>query len=314
MRNVKDFKAIKAVYAYYFPEVRKIVDGTLKDRKRIHETLLQSVNPGLDDYHIPIIKRFISARMNTVPAFKDFKYWYPTSGSSEGIFHFLNRLRSFGVSQIYTGIGEYEGYGEYAKTFGMECYQTSLSRLSGDGTIFISNPSAVDGNIIPNDVINEILDSGHKVFYDLAYLGSTRKYRFDLSHPNIIGGCVSFSKPYGLFYHRAGFTFSREPIKSLYGNKWFKNIPTLMIIDSLLRADIGEDPSILWRTYRPIQDDIITRINKRHDIDIRQSNSFILGYIHGRGPRELRLRNFRRGDGYRFCLTPYFEEREMHAR
>ena len=48
---------------------------------------------------------------------------------------------------------------------------------------------------------------------------------------------VSFSKPYGLFYYRVGFTFCREPIPALYANKWFKNVYGLLVAEKILNEN-----------------------------------------------------------------------------
>jgi hypothetical protein len=156
-------------------------------------------------------------------------------------------------------------------------------------------------------VIEDICEAGHKVFYDLAYLGSTRQNLFDVSHPNIFAAVVSFSKPYGLFYDRIGFTFSREAVPALYGNKWFKSILGLMIADKIVKR---LRPGELYDWYRPIQENIISGINYEHGLGMRPSDALLLGYRKDDsglddGQKEM-ISKFRRGAGYRFCLTPYY--------
>ncbi len=182
------------------------------------------------------------------------------------------------------------------------------------GYWFISNPSARYGNIIDNDFITRICEAGHKVFYDLAYLDSTRPHLFDLSHPNIFAAVVSFSKPYGLFYDRIGFTFSREPIDSLYGMKmWFKNIFALMIAKAVnTELNAGE----IYQKYRTVQEEIVAEINREHNLLMIPSDALLLGHITPEDAQSLDLQQlnmikpFKRGDFYRFCLTPYYLERD----
>jgi len=313
---VTELKAIKTVYSYLFPEVRELISELASPFP--HEVFLSSVKPpgALDDFHEPIIDRVLNFFGDSVPKLKDFKYRYPTSGSEEGIKEVMTLLQSKGVKKNYVLKGEYEGYSEVGKTRCIETVEVSNETNPKNlepGFWFISNPSARNGNIIPNEYVEKICNAGHKVFYDLAYLGSTRQHNFDLSHENIFAAVLSFSKPYGLFYHRIGFTFSREEIQSLYSNKWFKNIFGLLIADKIVTS-----PSIkkLYEKYRPVQEKIIDGINNDFDLGMRPSDALLLGYLGGEdaenlnsGQREI-ISKFRRGDFYRFCLTPYYLEHE----
>lgn len=312
---MSELEAIVAVYSYYLPEIRRLIDGVVNPFP--HHVFLQSVKPGLDDFHVPIIDKYIEFHGESVSALKDFPWKYPTAGSSEGIFHYISMLAAQGTKQIYVLEGEYEGYSEYAKALGMETVEVDLEetdpRKLESGMWFISNPSARDGNIIPNAVIDNICDAGHKVFYDLAYLGMTRPNTFNLGHENIVAAVVSLSKPYGLFYYRVGFTFSRQEIPSLYANKWFKGILPLMIAE---RITEGLGPNDVFNTYRPVQEQIIAGINKETGLGMLQSDAFLLGFIPKEAvpnltEQQLQLvERFRRRDGYRFCLTPYYEQLE----
>ena len=67
--------------------------------------------------------------------------------------------------------------------------------------------------MLPAGTVEAIAAAGHRIFYDLSYLGATDPgARFDISHPAVSYAAVSFSKPYGLFYYRIGFTFAREEL------------------------------------------------------------------------------------------------------
>ncbi|MCK5593959.1 MAG: hypothetical protein KAI18_01820 [Candidatus Aenigmarchaeota archaeon] len=272
----------------------------------------------LDEIHVPIIDRIVDVYSGLVPALGDFGYSYPTSGSSEGIFNALTKLMVSGVDCINVLKGEYEGYQAQAENLNIrvnevDLDETDVSELE-PGYWFISNPSARDGNVIPQDFIREVCDLGNKVFLDLAYVGTTEPYVTDVSHENIETVFMSFSKPYGTFWKRiGGFTFSRDEMPTLYGNKWFKGV------DGLVKAlKIAEDigPYMLAEKYKPVQEAIISEINDEFDLGMRASDAFLLGYLKEEDTGRLdaeqleRIKEFRRGDNYRFCLTPYFIELE----
>jgi histidinol-phosphate/aromatic aminotransferase/cobyric acid decarboxylase-like protein len=318
---VMAFKAITTVYSYRLPETRAIIDRLLKGGFP-HRVFLEATNPpgALDTFHEPVIDKVLEFYDGSVPHLKDFPHRYPTSGSEEGIREIMTGLQMAGVKRIYVLKGEYEGYQAVGKDRGIEAVEvgreTDPARVE-PGHYFISNPSARDGNILPNDQIRAICDAGHKVFYDLAYLGATRPHEFDLSHPGIFAAVISFSKTYGLFYDRIGFAFGREPIPSLYGNRWFKSIFGLMIAKAIVD---GLSPKHVFSKYRHVQERIIAGINSEQGLNMRPSDAFLLGHITPEDARELKpaqlkmIEKFRRVDGYRFCLTPYFVELDPEVR
>jgi len=311
---MKSFKAITTVYSYYLPEIRDLITRLTRDYP--HEVFLRSISPGLDDFHHAVTEKLIAAHEHDVPQLQRLAYRYPTAGSEEAIREFLTLLQSSGTKQIYFWKGDYEGYREVARTRNLGVvevdYQTDPATLP-PGHWFLSNPSARDGMIVPNERILSICEAGHKVFYDLSYLCATQPAVFDLSHPNIAVAAISFSKPFGLFYYRIGFTFSRDPIPTLYANKWFKNIYGLLIAEKLLDEI---DQNCLTRKYKTVQAEIVRQINKEFQFELSASDAFLLARMPAdngsRLPNEQQelISKFRRGDWYRFCLTPYFEEYE----
>jgi hypothetical protein len=228
----------------------------------------------------------------------------------------MTLLQSQGVKQIYVLKGEYEGYQAIADTRNIKTIilneNINLKKIK-PGYWFISNPSARNGNIIPNEFIKKLCKANHKIIYDLTYLDTVPFYKFYLSHPNIIAILISFSKPYGLFYYRTGFAFSRLAVPSLYGNKWFKNIFSLIITDQIFNRF---KPLTLVKKYKPIQKHIIDNINKSFNLHMRYSDSLLLGYISPNDVKKLNnqqlqlVSKYKRGDYYRFCLTPYYQQLE----
>jgi hypothetical protein len=345
--DLTKFKAMKAVYSYVYPEVRPIIEkmgyipielfltstpvGKAQDiidglgfRKRFVVPRNSDGNVSLDDIHEPIIDRLVEEYEDigkVVSGLKDFGYRYPTSGSSQGIFHLLADLKQKGLDKIYMLKGEYEGYREYGNTLGIKTVEidslnySSIKRYK-PGVWFISNPSARDGNIIPNEYVMNLCEAGHKVILDLAYVGMTKDYKFNLDHENIVGTVMSLSKPYGLFRFRTGITFTKEPVDSLYANKWFKDVGRL-----LLGLKVVEDIGVhkLHDKYVGFQSHIIRSLNDGLGLDIKQSDVFLLGYTTVSGTKDYGdkklslISSYRRSDNYRFCLTPYFEELEKNA-
>ena len=316
MTITKTIKAIKPVYSYYFPEVREIIDRVVSEFP--HDILLKSVFPGLDDFHLEVIDKYINFYKKEIPAISNFQFKYTSSGSSEGIFHLLVWIKTnHPKTPIYTFKGEYEGYKGYGENIGLKVSEIDLDSTEFEklkpGFWFISNPSAINGSIIPNNKIISICEAGHRVIYDLAYLGMSKTHRFDLSHPNIIAVVCSMSKPFGLFYYRVGFTFSRFEIKTLYPNVWFKNILSLIIADNILSSFKSD---YFYSKYGPLQKKILKKIRKVSGVKILPSDVYLLGYLtkkdYLRLPEKLKseISKFQRHDFFRFCLTPYFLEQE----
>ncbi|MFH1182293.1 MAG: aminotransferase class I/II-fold pyridoxal phosphate-dependent enzyme [Candidatus Woesearchaeota archaeon] len=337
---MKKLEAMKAVYCYFFPEVRQIVHDT---ESGIDNTIFNVTTPAsnvsrnlesilkksldvpstpegyvnVDAIHIPIIRRLVEAYSPVVHGLKEFKHSYPTSGSSEGLFHLLAKLKADGVKAINVLNGEYEGYGIQAENLGMKVNVIDPETESIDNLVpgywFVSNPSARDGNVLPNDFISHLCDLGNKVIVDLAYVGSTSQRKFDISNKNIPAVVLSLSKPFGLFRYRIGFTFSREEVPSLIGNKWFKD--TIRLLQGL---KVVEEFGMagLYNRYRQTQESIVAGINKEFGIGMRTSDVLLLGHLEKDDAAKLSqeqlsiITDFKRGDGYRFCLTPYFEKLE----
>lgn len=295
-------KATRTVYCYYFPEIRKIIDGVVKDYP--HKIFLSSITPGLNNFHLPIIEKFVQYHKKLVPGLNGFPFKYFTDGSRQGIFHLLVELKCKEPdTQIYVLKGEYEGYKEYAVRIGTKIQEVEenedFSKLE-PGIFFISNPSGRDGNIIPNEFIKNICKY-HRVVYDIAYVGLTREYAFDVSYPNIIAVMASMSKPFGMYYYRAGFAFTKEPLETLIANKWFKNIFSLVITKKILDKI---KPQQFYKKYRPIQEKIINNLNKRHNLNLKASDVILLANTWKR------VEPFMRDKFCRLCLTPYFLEEE----
>lgn len=310
--NSEKLHPLKAVYSYYFPEVRGIIDRITAAYP--HDIYLQSIEPGLDDYHLPVIEAYLDHFRNQLPDLPVFPHRYVTSGASEAIFHLLAKIAASPQKEpLYVLEGEYEGYTGYGRNLGLTFSTVpetdSLPSLP-PGIVFLSNPSARDGNIIENEEIKALCEAGHRIIYDITYVGLTDPYRFDLTHPNIIAVIASLSKPFGIYYHRLGFTFTRFEMKTLEVNKWFKNIFSLHLAKNLLQ-EIGE--SELVDRYRPVQTEAIGQMARDFGFQPAASQVVLLASagkdIIPDSEGEV-FEKYNRQHNYRFCLTPYFLAKE----
>jgi aspartate/methionine/tyrosine aminotransferase len=340
---VTAFEPMKAVYSYLFAETRAVLKRVAPfihpelfrvttEASRADQILFNLVTPALevtataegkldlDMIHQPIIERVVNAYAHRVIGLAQFAFKYPGQGSSEGIFHLLVRLRTQGVTTIHVLRGEYEGYGAQAKNLGMRVVEHDLEKvheLTEPGYWFFSNPSASNGNLLSEKFAQGLLDAGHRVIFDLAYVGLTREHVFDMSHPNIVAVVISFSKPYGVFRLRlGGFIFTRDELPTLYGSKWFKDCERLLQAVALAES-IG--PDYLYPRYKPVQDAIIAALNAKYQLGLVASDVLLLAQLGKREAEQLSLEQramiepYKRGDYYRFCLTPYFEQAEAQG-
>ena len=310
--------AIATVYSYYMPEVRAVVDELMAEYP--HEVFLRSLGPGLDDFHRPVIARLVERHRQDVPALGGFEHAYPTAGSEEGIRELMTTIAAGGDRTVCMFAGDYEGYREVARSRGLECRELPFDAAS-PATVppswwFLSNPSARDGNLLPQEIVDAVLAAGHKVFYDLSYLDSTPPAAFDLSHPNVAAAAISFSKPYGLFYYRIGFTFARQPIPALFANKWFKNVFGLLLAERLMKSI---DARAHADRYKAAQAEVVSAIGREHRFGLLPSDAFLLAHVSPERAARLDqaqrtlLAPFARAGGYRLCLTPAFLRREGSA-
>lgn len=301
----KSIKAIKPVYCYYFPEVRAIVSETLG--KFDHQLIRESIFPGLDNYHERLLDKFVQKSAGYQKGLEDYPCKYICNGSSEAIFHLLVEAGERGLP-IYVLSGEYEGYREYAKNIGLRVTEVDTNweeiKRVPKGRWFISNPSARDGNIIDNGWISKLGDLGHELVIDVAYLGLTPRKQIDLSHQNIVAVVASMSKPFGMFYFRVGFAFSRKPLLTLSPNKWFKNILMIQLAENILdKIEFGS----LWRRYHQWQTKAVQELARESGENITASEVLLLAHADTKNKQ---LSDYQRGNQHRFCLTPYYLEFE----
>lgn len=271
---------------------------------------------GLLKYQEQVFEKLVQVRSSEVVGLGEFGHRYPSYGSDHAICEFLTSLAVAGQRQIYVLAGDYEGYAERAITRGIDVkFVEEDEDPAGlpNGFWFVSNPSARDGNFLPGGTVERILDAGHNVIYDLAYLGMTQPRQLDLRHKNIRGALISFSKPYGLFAHRIGFSFFRDVVPALEANRlWFKNIFGLTLARQVL--ELLNQARYVER-YKAEQAAIVQELVADSALPLRASDAFLLAHVTKddalqlTGRQREMLSPYSRADGHRLCLTPYFFER-----
>jgi histidinol-phosphate/aromatic aminotransferase/cobyric acid decarboxylase-like protein len=321
------------MYSYPFPEVRQTIASNL-DPGFMLNTLPVSEAAGmiatynfqpplelpangqneldLDELHTPVIERIRTVQTEHMPGLESFANTYPTHGSSQSMFTLLAEWKAKGkLSSIAVLDGEYEGYEAYANTLNIPV--TRHESFEGvepqeDQVWFISNPSAVDGNWIDKDAWKRFTEAGHSIVFDAAYVGLTPDGTVDVSSPNIKAVLTSPSKIFGVFrYRNTGVTYTREPVDSMYGTKWFKDIPALL--DTLkLYETFGHKE--LVHQYRPRQERICQALSELVGATIVPSDVLLLGSTTK--PLGDAYQRFARRNVHRFGLTKLFEDFERY--
>lgn len=351
---MKDLIAIKAVYCYMFKETWEClesiqnklsrdfflrttssekIDNIFKDLFRPKLVFPSKKDGGLvgnlnlDELFIPVSKRIVDKYKRIVLGLEKFENIYPSAGSSDAIFKTISYIKNEGYKTLNVFEKEYEGFGIIAKTIGLEVvehkFNKSVVGKKWDGVFYISNPSARDGNVLDENLLNDLLDSGNQVMFDLAYAGTTSKRVYNVDHKNVIGVLLSLSKPYGVFETRVtGFCFLKDSFfkkakidSYLYGNRWFtdkvRTLQSLKLVQDLGPTKTGE--FVLYKKYKQIQKEIVAYLQKEYNLPFKMSDSFLLAYINEKDLKNISeeqlniIKDYKRGNNYRFCLTPYFE-------
>ena len=327
---------MEAVYSYPFPEVRSLLNSIrlpaefmlntlpveqaqtyLKGYKFNPKLELVSTPDGsldLDELHVPIIRRIKKQLLPLLPGLDNFTDVYPTPGSSQAIFTLMAEWKAKGdLKSIAILEGEYEGYAAYAACLNIPVTirKTLLGHAPKEGEVwFVSNPSAIDGNFIDSNIWDTFVHTGHQIVYDAAYIGLVSKGSVDVSSPNIKAITVSPSKVFGVFRYRlTGLCFTRKPVSSLYGTKWFKDIPALL--DTLKLYETFKSYELSYK-YTKAQKDICTALGKIAGGAITPSDTLLLAFSSKTVDTQFQ-KYARNKDVYRFGLTKLFEDYEKYG-
>lgn len=321
------------VYGYPFPEVRRVLRNLSVDPDFMLNTIdadeaanllgqyefspqleLPARSDGsldLDELHLPVIQRIDAVLKERLLGLESFGHVYPGHGSSQAIFNIMAEWKAKGkLDSVAVLEGEYEGYNAYASSLAIpvQTYTEPNYAPVQEGQVwFISNPNARLGNWIDDGSWQEFVNSGHQIVLDTAYIGLTRSGKINVSSPNIRAVLTSPSKAYGVFrYRNTGLAYTREPVESLYGTKWFKDVPALL--DTLkLYEHFGTQE--LPRRYKNVQEFICASLIDIVNVEVKPSDVILLGSALSSDNNQ-RLERFIRAGKLRFGLTKLFEDYE----
>jgi hypothetical protein len=256
----------------------------------------------------------------------DFPFRYPTSGASEALFHLIadygNQARVSGFNpRIHLFAGDYEGYRAYSEACGIEIVEHSRSdwraaadAVSDDEMTFVSQPSAIDGDMWPaaNAFLSRLSSRSKRAraIVDLTYVGATAApplERIALREPSVKAFVLSLSKPFGVYYDRIGGVFVRTENFGLFGNQWFKNLTSLQLG---LRLMMDFDVFAMANRYGALQSTVMHRAAAALGVTLKSSDVFILATADPGALEDSALAAYLRRPSRdnlarpRLCLTP----------
>ena len=216
--------------------------------------------------------------VNEIIDLSEFPYCYFTNGTTDAIHHWL--LTEDREYQYL--IGDYE-YPKLIKE-GTELEHGYF--IDPNKVMYVSNPSATDGNFFD-------LDVDCPVILDCTYVSSTNIQRIN-TPKNTEQVMFSFSKGFGLIGQRVGLVYTKEPHKTLHLLKEFENwnyggVRTIDLIMDNYTVDS------MWNTHRAKQLEICA------ENDFTPSDCYFLST--SLDPYYKRRRRTTANDAARLCLT-----------
>lgn len=318
----------KTVYSLVMPETERIVDGIIgntgsETREAFHDIYRGAWTQKQDAAHQVFFETWKEWNNPIVDAnWNQFPYMYPTNGASEGL---RDAIQTYGAKarvegfepKIHVFNGEYEGFTAYARAAGIpikvhdrENWQETLENIGPNDQFYLSQPSAIDGNVWKDYdafavALNETQPKA-QLMLDLTYVGCVAKdFSVKADYPNIPVVFFSLSKPGGAYYHRIGGFLSREPYDGLFGNMWFKSLMALSLGTEFMKAHGVHD---LPRQYSPIQQKAIEQANRLFGFELKASDVFLLSTmppnLHQTDLEEYLTRGSGNERLVRLCLTP----------
>lgn len=295
-------RVTRTVYTIYWDEVMAVQDQLWKDRR--HDLFMKTYERSQIDMHVPFLERWrtwsnVGARKRAFP------FAYPTAGGTEAVDIIMRRYKRLHVFK-----GDYEGYRQLADADNREIIEhvrrlelPAKHHFDESDAFIVSYPSAIDGELW-NDLDTWLENMRAKypdvdIILDMAYLGSTKTpittefYR----HTNVESIIFSFSKPFGLAHHRVGGVFSRHINQRLEYNKYFKNLPGIMLGHALMEA---YDPTYIPKRYAQLQEAALDAAKVAGEVPVNAvCSDVVLLARASNGQKEFERTN----DHYRFCLT-----------
>lgn len=259
-----------------------------------------------------------------LPGLAEFKYRYATvNGATEGIDQLMIGLSADKtIKKVGLIRGDYLGYYGAASTKGLEIvWADSLQEVGEpeDGVVwFVSNPSAINGNLYAPDAWQTFLDTGHKVVVDAAYVDLTiQDNAVDVSSENVIAVLTSPSKPFGFVLNKyPGVVYTRKKHDGLYLQKKFNNVPRMLtILEIQLQEKFG--PHKLAELLHPTQLAICNDMSEVANGEVLPSDATLMAHatneLHQAYDRYKTVNFLERPTDYTFRLTREFARRALLA-
>ncbi len=338
IRDGKPAIPTRFIKAFYFPEVKGIVDDVAtKTYGGFPHDLMRAIPEDQGTTFAMAHRNWIRPVM---PEVGNFPHSYIANGASEII---KDALADFAFKcypkqpRLLFINGDYEGFTHYAGThfvverIGLEELinsfdgirfegetKSKLQRLgsAGDCMMLITNPSSINGMLLPAGLIRAIADTGIKMYIDASYVGliDPNFSGFNYEHENIVMIIHSLSKSFGVYGWRVGICYSQHRMISLEGNNpWFHN-PLAFLIGEELVKNIPY--GYLHTHYVDQQRKAVEHYNAMYQTNlIDKSDTLLIAYAVV-NPAMTKVtanwESYRRVaiEGlniFRFCLWPYFE-------
>jgi len=277
-----------------------------------------------DSYHREFFETWLEWSKKAVELDADiWAFQYPTAGASEPLRHLIYDLaaRTLGKARVHVFAGEYEGYKAMAEAAGLELVEHDrdidaipeniadlATQVYDDDLFFISQPSAIDGNVWEG--FNGFLEAmpAQSVVADVTYVGSVPraaiKERFNLNSPAIRNIVFSLSKPFGCYYDRIGGMLARKEDPGMFGNKWFKNLTSIALGTALMRNHSVFD---IPERMRDLQEQAAKEVSRQLGANFVPSHVTLLATSKDRQTGPL-AEYLERSGRSRVCLTPRLSE------
>lgn len=297
-------KYLKTIYSLQFPEVKELVEDLwLSKPHYLFDNNYKNQQVGKES---EFYKEWIKWSSPIVKFdFKEFNHFYATAGSSEAIREVIWTLKQ-NNKRLVLFENDYEGYSAFAESSCLNVIKINRDdylnfNFESNDVVMCSNPSSIDGSFwLEYDSFMKYMLSNNNhvdIYLDLCYVGTTNLIasELNLTYSNIKAIFISLSKTYGIYFHRVGGVISKNEIKGLYGNQWFKNMFALELGIKLMQKFPVDYFS---KKYEKVKNEVVRTCEKDLNIKIKKNDILILAIsedIHC---------DYQRGNLSRICLTP----------
>jgi hypothetical protein len=241
-------------YAYQFPEIQKEIKKFFAEDYD-HNLLIEHRSHYINNFKDIFLRWFESSNLK-IHGLDQFPYFYITNGISE----FINEVIPEHKIRPISFEGEYPGYSYKAQI----CLKSGIQLT--DNFKVLSVPFYKNARI--HDQTYEVI-ADHNSIIDLAWSCNFKETQsLDVSNAGYVA--YSFSKTFGIQYHRIGICFSKKPIYTfeIYHKNNYVNMASLAMCQHLMKV---YKPDFLLDRYNPT----IEKICK--DQGISPSNSLWFG-------------------------------------